>query len=164
MFLFLCDGLIINPLCNLQELFPEQYLPTYTHYFIKLLNKKGILLRNYTQNIDGLERQAEIPDSRLVESHGTMSTCSCIQCSKPYKTEWFKKQILQSNSYFELLDHVDAIPRCKCGGLIKPDIVFFNEPLPQKFNWMSTADMASCDLLIVLGTSLSVQPFASIQA
>ena len=52
-------------------------------------------------------------------------------------------------------------PRCKCGGLVKPDIVFFNEALPQKFTWMSTADMASCDLLIVMGTSLAVQPFAS---
>lgn len=133
------------------ELFPEQYLPTYTHYFIKLLNKKGVLLRDYTQNIDGLERQASIPESRLVESHGTMSTCSCIDCRKPQRIEWFKKQILSHK-----------IPRCKCGGLIKPDIVFFNEPLPQKFNWMSTADMASCDLLIVMGTSLAVQPFAGL--
>lgn len=55
---------------------------------------------------------------------------------------------------------IDSTPRCKCGGLIKPDIVFFNEPLPQKFNWMSTADMVTCDLLIVIGTSLTVQPFA----
>jgi NAD-dependent SIR2 family protein deacetylase len=130
-------------------LFPEQYLPTYTHYFIKLLYKKGILLRDYTQNIDGLERQAGIPDSRLVESHGTMSSCSCILCKRPYKTEWFKTQIISG-----------VFPRCKCGGLVKPDIVFFGEPLPQKFNWMSTADMASCDLLIVIGTSLAVQPFA----
>ena len=133
-----------------QELFPEQYMPTYTHYFIKLLNNKGLLLRDYTQNIDGLERQAGIPDSRLVESHGTMATCSCIQCKRPQKIEWFKKQIMSR-----------IIPRCKCGGLVKPDIVFFNEPLPQKFNWMSTADLASCDLLIVMGTSLAVQPFAS---
>ena len=130
-------------------MFPEQYMPTYTHYFIKLLNNKGILLRDYTQNIDGLERQAGIPDSRLVESHGTMATCSCILCKRPYKIDWFKKQIMSR-----------IIPRCKCGGLVKPDIVFFNEPLPQKFNWMSTADMASCDLLIVIGTSLAVQPFA----
>lgn len=43
---------------------------------------------------------------------------------------------------------------------MKPDIVFFNEPLPQKFNWLSTADMVTCDLLIVIGTSLTVQPFA----
>ena len=127
------------------------------------MNKKGILLRNYTQNIDGLERQADIPESRLVESHGTMSTCSCIQCSKPHKLDWFKKHILQSKTMRYRLHHliVDSVPRCKCGGLVKPDIVFFKEPLPQKFNWMSVGDMASCDLLIVLGTSLSVQPFAS---
>lgn len=107
-----------------------------------------------------MERQAEIPESRLVESHGTMSTCSCIQCSKPHKTEWFKKQILQ-RWVSSIISFLDNTPRCKCGGLVKPDIVFFNESLPQKFNWMSTADMASCDLLIVLGTSLTVQPFAS---
>lgn len=47
---------------------------------------------------------------------------------------------------------------------MKPDIVFFNEPLPQKFNWLSTADMVTCDLLIVIGTSLTVQPFAGLCA
>lgn len=78
-----------------------------------------------------------------------MATCSCIDCRRPQKIEWFKQQVIQG-----------AVPRCKCGGLVKPDIVFFGEPLPQKFNWMSTADMASCDLLIVMGTSLAVQPFA----
>ncbi len=108
-------------------------------------------MRNYTQNIDGLERQAEIPESRLVESHGTMATCSCVECKRPQRIDWFKKQILQRK-----------VPTCKCGGLVKPDIVFFGEPLPQKFHWLSTADMASCDLLIVMGTSLAVQPFAGL--
>ena len=84
-----------------------------------------------------------------MEAHGTISTCSCIDCKRPQKIEWFRKQVLSGKR-----------PLCKCGGLIKPDIVFFGEPLPHKFNWMSTADMASCDLLIVMGTSLAVQPFA----
>ena len=86
-----------------------------------------------------------------MEAHGTISTCSCIDCKRPQKIEWFRKQVLSGKR-----------PLCKCGGLIKPDIVFFGEPLPHKFNWMSTADMASCDLLIVMGTSLAVQPFAGI--
>jgi NAD-dependent SIR2 family protein deacetylase len=57
--------------------------PTAAHWFIKLLHSKGILLRNYTQNIDGLERKAGIPPEFLVESHGTFSTASCPSCHMP---------------------------------------------------------------------------------
>ena len=90
-----------------------------------------------------------------------MSTCSCIQCSKPYKTEWFKKQILQSNSCFELLEPIDAIPRCKCGGLIKPAVVLYGEMLPDDFI-KAKEYISKCDLLIVAGTSLTVEPAASL--
>ena len=57
---------------------------------------------------------------------------------------------------------LERIPRCKCGNLVKPDIVFYGEPLPLKYTWMHTADMVSCDMLLVIGTSLSVQPFSSL--
>lgn len=57
---------------------------------------------------------------------------------------------------------VDIIPHCSCGHLVKPDIVFYGEPLPIKYTWMHTADMVSCDMLIVMGTSLSVQPFSTL--
>jgi len=54
------------------------------------------------------------------------------------------------------------IPKCSCGGLVKPDIVFFGESLPQRFFHKMTEDFPKCDLLLVIGTSLQVQPFASL--
>lgn len=54
------------------------------------------------------------------------------------------------------------LPRCTCGGLIKPGIVFFGEPLPLRYTWYHKEDLASCDLLIVMGTSLSVEPVSTL--
>lgn len=54
---------------------------------------------------------------------------------------------------------IGRIPHCSCGELVKPDIVLYGEPLPLKYMWMHTADMISCDMVLVMGTSLSVQPF-----
>ena len=58
-----------------------------------------------------------------------------------------------------------GVPRCDkadCGGVIKPGIVFYGEPLPEAFHHMSSSDMSACDLLIVMGTSLNVAPFSSL--
>lgn len=56
----------------------------------------------------------------------------------------------------------DAVPHCECGGLVKPRITFFGEQLPKRFNQMSRLDFPKCDLLLVIGTSLSVMPFAGL--
>lgn len=135
-----------------RELYPGLHCPTYAHYFIRLLEKKGLLLRNYTQNIDGLERLAGISDLCLVEAHGSFATCSCIECGKDHSVPTVQNCIDNN-----------IIPRCcECDSLVKPDIVFFQEPLPIRYTWMNKADMINCDLLIVIGTSLSVQPFAGL--
>ena len=60
------------------------------------------------------------------------------------------------------VDALDRIPHCSCGHVVKPDIVLYGEPLPLKYTWMHTADMLACDMVIVMGTSLSVQPFYSL--
>lgn len=73
-----------------KELYPGSFKPTISHYFIKLLVEKGILLRHYTQNIDTLERIAEIPEEKLVEAHGTFYTGHCLKCKKEYALEWMK--------------------------------------------------------------------------
>ncbi|RCH78880.1 NAD-dependent protein deacetylase sirtuin-2, partial [Rhizopus azygosporus] len=66
-----------------KELYPGQFLPTKTHYFIKLLQEKGILLRNFTQNIDTLERLTGLDQEYIVEAHGSFATASCIKCKNP---------------------------------------------------------------------------------
>ncbi|XP_014430615.2 NAD-dependent protein deacetylase sirtuin-3, mitochondrial isoform X1 [Pelodiscus sinensis] len=134
-----------------KELYPGNYRPNYSHYFLRLLHDKGLLLRLYTQNIDGLERIAGIPPDKLVEAHGTFATATCTVCRRSYPGEDFRGDVM-----------ADKIPHCPvCTGLIKPDIVFFGEQLPQRF-FLHVADFPMADVLFIIGTSLEVQPFASL--
>ncbi|KAL7024376.1 hypothetical protein ACKWTF_013013 [Chironomus riparius] len=135
-----------------KELYPGTFKPTPSHYFVKILQDKGLLLRHYSQNIDTLERIAGIDDEKLVEAHGTFYTNHCIDCQKEYAMEWMKDEIFK-----------DSVPTCpECNGLVKPDIVFFGENLPERFYVLPHRDFKQCDLLIIMGTSLTVQPFASL--
>ncbi|KAL2717356.1 NAD-dependent protein deacetylase sirtuin-2 isoform X1 [Vespula squamosa] len=136
-----------------KQLLPEGFKPTPCHYFIRLLWEKGLLLRHYTQNIDTLERIAGLPAEKLVEAHGTFHTGHCLKCKAPYTLEWMKEKILKS-----------VIPKCEeCKeGVIKPDVVFFGEILPERFHYFADRDFAHADLLIIMGSSLVVQPFASL--
>lgn len=135
-----------------KELYPGNFKPTPCHFFVRLLHEKGLLLRHYSQNIDTLERIAGIPHEKLVEAHGTFYTNHCIDCQREYTMEWVKKEIFDDN-----------VPTCtECNGVVKPDIVFFGEDLPMKFHVLPDKDFKECDLLIILGTSLEVQPFASL--
>ncbi|CAH1989964.1 unnamed protein product [Acanthoscelides obtectus] len=135
-----------------KELYPGSFKPTVCHYFIKMLAEKDLLLRHYTQNIDTLERVAGIPDDKIVEAHGTFYTGHCLGCRYKYSLDWMKERIFK-----------DEIPVCeKCPGVVKPDIVFFGENLPDRFHILIGKDFPKCDLLIVLGSSLIVQPFASL--
>lgn len=137
-----------------KELYPGSFNPTPSHYFVKLLEEKGLLLRHFTQNIDTLERVAGISDDKIVEAHGAFHTGHCIKCSKEFSQEWIKDLIFK-----------DEIPTCtkeRCHGFVKPDIVFFGEGLPDRFFDCMMSDFKKCDLLIIMGTSLAVQPFASL--
>jgi len=136
-----------------KELYPGQYDGTKCHYFIRLLHEKGMLLRNYTQNIDTLELSTGIPEDLLVFAHGSYASASCIECKHPHSREWVQKEVFS-----------DRIPKCeKCErGLVKPDIVFFGENLPDRFFDLAKTDFPKADLLIVMGTSLTVYPFAGL--
>ncbi|KYQ92793.1 NAD(+)-dependent deacetylase [Tieghemostelium lacteum] len=136
-----------------KELYPGSFNPTPVHHFIKLLHDKGLLLRNYTQNIDTLERIAQIPEDKLVEAHGSFATAHCISCRKEHTKDFVKDEIFS-----------ERVPKCiDCkDGVVKPDITFFGESLPSRFSHCSSQDFDKCDLLIVIGTSLKVQPFASL--
>ncbi|KAJ5894474.1 NAD-dependent protein deacetylase hst2-1 [Penicillium taxi] len=134
-----------------RELYPGRYRPTVAHAFIKLLHDKKMLLKHFTQNIDCLERQAGVPGEYIIEAHGSFATQRCIDCKETYPDADMHEAVENG-----------TVPHCPyCDGLVKPDIVFFGEALPDEFhanNWMP----AQADLCIVMGTSLSVQPFASL--
>ncbi|USP74967.1 uncharacterized protein yc1106_02241 [Curvularia clavata] len=136
-----------------QELYPGKFRPTITHSFINLLHQKGLLLKLFTQNIDCLEREAGVPGDKIIEAHGSFATQRCIECKNSYPQERMHEAIQNK-----------SVPRCvddSCNGLVKPDIVFFGEQLPSAF--FDNRDLpAEADLCIVMGTSLSVHPFASL--
>lgn len=133
------------------ELYPGKYRPTITHSFIRLLHDKGLLLKHFTQNIDCLDREAGVPGDKIVEAHGSFARQSCIECGMAYPEEELRRHV-----------HEKTIPRCEsCKGLVKPEIVFFGEQLPADF-FKSRMLPFESDLIIVMGTSLTVQPFASL--
>ncbi|XP_038078836.1 NAD-dependent protein deacetylase sirtuin-2-like isoform X2 [Patiria miniata] len=144
-----------EPFCTLAKaLYPGVFKPTPCHYFIRLLGEKNLLLRDYTQNVDTLDVIAGVPEELLVEIHGSFSTAHCIDksCHKEHSSKWVKDEIF-----------ADRIPKCDdCGALIKPDISFFGEVPVKKWHDTPKEDFPKCDLLIVMGTTLIVQPFTSL--
>lgn len=134
--------------------FKDVFKPTPCHYFIRMLHEKGLLLRHYSQNIDTLERSAGLPEDKLLEAHGSWNTSHCLKCGKQYSKQFMKEAVM-----------ADQIPTCaegECAGTIKPDIVLFGETLPRHFAERVEEDFLKCDLLIIMGTSLVVQPFATL--
>ena len=137
------------------QLFPSSDLvPSKAHKFIKLLQDKGKLLRNYSQNIDTLEQQVGIKSENLILCHGSFATFSCPVGHR------FDGAVIKPK-----LDS-KHIPQCEiCNDpsgamFLKPDIVFFGEALPETFRTHIKQDVKEADLLIVMGSSLRVQPVA----
>lgn len=107
----------------------------------------------FTQNIDCLEREAGVPGDHIVEAHGSFASQRCIDCKKEFPDDLMKEHVLRGDA-----------PRCadkKCGGLVKPDIVFFGEQLPPAF-FSNRHVPGQADLILIMGTSLTVQPFAGL--
>lgn len=139
-------------------------LPTDFHYLISLLHSKGKLLRCYSQNVDGLELMANLPEDKVVYAHGVLHPAHCLNCHAevPLKhcIDAIQPNIAQKQGNY----NETIVPTCpKCGGNhVKPDVVFFGENLPRRFFDLYDRDLSNADLLIVSGTSLEVYPFASI--
>mmetsp|Transcript_11816 Transcript_11816/g.17612 ORF Transcript_11816/g.17612 Transcript_11816/m.17612 type:complete len:552 (-) Transcript_11816:102-1757(-) len=138
-----------------KHLLPGNYKPSATHNFLKLLDSKGKLLRNYTQNIDGLEREAKIDMCRVHQCHGSLDFARCLFCHNEVPLSSIRQHILEQR-----------IPMCqKCKnprGILKPNIVFFGESLGSKFGDLILNDRNKCDLVIVMGSSLKVAPVSEI--
>lgn len=161
-----------NPFYMLcKELMPADYKPTMCHYFQRLLVEKANVLRVYTQNIDGLESMAKVPAGKLIYAHGSFAKGRCLKCRKEYSFDWMKAKIYsegfmscESKECVEAAkkrdekkeDDLDSEPNLS---IIKPDIVFFGESMPEEFLSNIRPDFAQCDLLIVMGSSLKVAPF-----
>lgn len=119
-----------------------KYRPNITHIKLSELEARGKLKAVITQNIDGLHQKA---GSKVVyELHGSVLRNYCMNCNKFYDAEY----VFNSK----------GIPRCSCGGIIKPDVVLYEEGLDEETIENSTDAIQKADLLIVAGTSLTVQP------
>jgi NAD-dependent deacetylase len=127
--------------------------PNHTHLTIAALEKEGWPCFVITQNIDGLHQKAGSDPGRVFELHGNIAYVTCVKCHNHYSTEW----VIERNS--GLCD----VPECEyCGGILKPDVVFFGENLPQDVLDAAIYHACHCDLFIVLGSSLVVYPAAHI--
>ncbi len=121
--------------------------PNEVHRFIAECEKKGKSLGVVTQNIDGLHQKAG--SKHVYELHGSVLRNYCMDCSTFYSAEYIKNS--------------EGIPRCqKCGGIIKPDVVLYEEGLSQAVVEGAVAAIQSADVMIVLGTSLVVYPAAGL--
>ena len=140
------------------ELWPGRFQPTPTHCFLRLLHEKGVLRRVFTQNIDGLERLAGLPADKVKAAHGSFDSATCLDTGAAVLPEELRDAVAAGKGGPK---GWKALAK-KHGGLVKPDIVFFGEQLPKHFHEAVEDDLPEADLLLVLGTSLAVQPFASL--
>ncbi|WP_028974127.1 Sir2 family NAD-dependent protein deacetylase [Spirochaeta cellobiosiphila] len=131
-----------------KELLAQDIHPSPVHEFLSWLESKNKLELILTQNIDMLHTKAG--NEKVLECHGSYLTGHCMECQTSYQYDEYAQDI-QS----------DQIPICQCGGIIKPDVVFFGEALPDEF-YRVVRNPPKADFILVLGTSLQVHPVAGI--
>ena len=120
-------------------------LPNRAHKKLAVLEQAGKLRAVITQNIDNLHQQAG--SENVLELHGSVYRNYCMKCGKFYPVE----EIVRSK----------GVPYCSCGGIVKPDVVLYEEPLNQSVIQRSIEAIHDADMLIIGGTSLAVYPAAS---
>ncbi|MDY4221620.1 MAG: NAD-dependent protein deacylase [Candidatus Faecousia sp.] len=129
-----------------EKMLPLGFEPNITHKKLAQWEREGKLSAVVTQNIDGLHQKAG--SKRVYELHGSVLRNYCESCRKFYPAEFIR-------------DCPD-IPRCSCGGIVKPDVVLYEESLDQSTIEKSVMAIRSADMLIVAGTSLTVYPAAGL--
>ena len=128
-------------------LLEEQIKPTSAHHFLNDLEKQGKLKGVVTQNIDSLHQMAG--SKKVYEMHGSFWVSRCLKCGKEFSFAQMKQKLAG-----------EEIPHCACGGVIKPDVVFFGENV--KYLAESEHLASRADLFFVIGTSCVVYPAAMI--
>ncbi len=118
--------------------------PNAAHYKLAELEQRGKLKAVVTQNIDGLHQAAG--SREVYELHGSIHRCYCARCRKPYDPAY--------------MNDCEGVPRCTCGGVVRPDVVLYEEPLDEDVIDKAVRAIARADVLIIGGTSLVVYPAA----
>lgn len=129
-----------------EKMLPLGFEPNVTHLKLAQWEREGKLDAVITQNIDGLHQKAG--SQRVFELHGSVLRNYCVNCGKFFSAEYIKNH--------------PNIPRCDCGGIIKPDVVLYEEALNANVLDESIHAIQNTDLLIVAGTSLTVYPAAGL--
>ena len=119
--------------------------PNDAHIYFAGLEKRGKEVSVITQNIDGLHQAAGSTD--VTELHGSVHRNYCMKCGTFYDMEYVKNS--------------EGVPRCKCGGIVKPDVVLYEEPLDENATMNAIKKISEAETLIIIGTSLIVYPAAS---
>jgi NAD-dependent deacetylase len=120
--------------------------PNPAHVALARLEADGTLRSVVTQNIDGLHQRAG--SRRVHELHGHLRRATCVNCGRCVSADGLIAGLVECNE----------IPRCACGGVLKPDVVLFGEMLPADVWAAAERDVDACDLLLVAGSSLEVVP------
>jgi len=118
--------------------------PSLAHKALSALEKRGIVKTIITQNVDGLHQKAGNTD--VIEFHGSFAWLRCMSCQAKCETS--------------TIDMSTLPPRCNCGGIYRPDCVFFGETIPPDALVRSQHAASRCDVMLVIGTSAVVQPAA----
>ncbi len=120
--------------------------PNAAHLKLAELEREGKLRAVITQNIDGLHQAAG--SKNVLELHGSILRSYCSACGKPYPAD--------------KMNHGEGVPNCSCGGVIRPDIVLYEEPLDESIMTRALHYISEADVLIIGGTSLNVYPAAGL--
>ena len=129
-----------------EKMLPLGFEPNITHRVLAKWEEEGKLSAVVTQNIDGLHQKAG--SKRVYELHGSVLRNYCTRCGKFYSAEFIRDY--------------DGVPKCDCGGTVKPDVVLYEESLDQDTIEKAVSAISRADLLIVAGTSLTVYPAAGL--
>lgn len=129
-----------------EKMLPLGFEPNITHRVLARWEEEGKLSAVVTQNIDGLHQKAG--SKRVYELHGSVLRNYCTRCGKFYSADFVKEAA--------------GIPGCSCGGIVKPDVVLYEESLDENIIEKSVTAIHGADLMIVAGTSLTVYPAAGL--
>ena len=129
-----------------EKMLPLGFEPNVTHKVLAKWEQEGKLSAVVTQNIDGLHQKAG--SKRVYELHGSVLRNYCVKCHKFHSAEFVRDAV--------------GVPRCDCGGIVKPDVVLYEESLNHQTIENSVNAIYNADLLIVAGTSLTVYPAAGL--
>ena len=125
---------------------PKDVKPNAAHLRLAELESEGKLRAVITQNIDGLHQAAG--SKKVIELHGSIHRCYCAKCRKPYPESF--------------VNEGTGIPHCSCGGIVRPDVVLYEEGLDEQDLYSAVNYIRAADVLIVGGTSLAVYPAAGL--